>query len=304
VSANRIVLPGGSGFLGSAIAEFYAKTGVETVVLSRRPHAPIGSIRFVRWDAKSVEDWAGELEGARAIINLTGKSVNCRQTPENRKAILGSRVDSVHAVGKALAACANPPPLWIQASSLAIYGDPGERVCDEECPSGEGFGAEVSVAWEAALSEHEIPGVRKACLRIGFVLGRDGGALPVLLRLAKWGLGGHAGSGRQGVSWIHLADFLGIVDHVLQNDSIDGPLNVASPNPTSLRDLMFEIRRAVRRPWSPPIPAPIVRLGAALMGSDPELVLHGRRCVPQRLLDAGYAFRFDDLREALKDLTS
>ncbi|HYY99795.1 MAG TPA: NAD-dependent epimerase/dehydratase family protein, partial [Pyrinomonadaceae bacterium] len=193
-----MVLAGGSGFLGRALTEEFVREGYEVVVLTRRPSkVRRPRVREVEWDGRNVcASWARELEGAAAVVNLTGRSVDCRYTAENRREILESRVGSVEAVGRAVRASASPPRVFVQAGSLAIYGDAGGRVCDERAPAGKGFPVEVCLRWERAFDSLELPRTRKILLRIGFVLGRDGGALPKLARLARFRLGGTTGDGR------------------------------------------------------------------------------------------------------------
>ncbi len=276
------------------------------MLLSRRPAAPEGAIRTVPWDGRTVGAWAGELAGASALVNFTGRSVACLYTPENRREIIASRVDSVAALASALAVCPRPPPVWVQASSLAIYGDPGDRVCDETAPAAAGFSAEVCRTWEQEFFSRTVPaGTRRVALRIGFVLGRNGGALEPLARLAGWYLGGTVGDGRQYISWIELGDFCSVCRWVIDRPDTLGAYNVTSPEPVTNADFMRELRRALGRPWSPPAPAWAVRLGARwLMRADPGLALTGRRCVPRRLTEEGFRFQHRDLGATLRELVA
>jgi uncharacterized protein (TIGR01777 family) len=301
---RRFVIAGGRGFLGMALARDLAGRGEEVVLLSRRPAPPEGTIRTVTWDGRAVGAWAGELAGAAALVNFTGRSVACLYTPENRREIIASRVDSVAALAAALAVCPRPPPVWVQASSLAIYGDPGDRVCDEAAPAAEGFSAGVCRTWEQEFFSRAVPaGTRRVALRIGFVLGRNGGALEPLARLARWFLGGTVGHGRQYISWIEIADFCSVCRWVIERPDAQGIYNVTGPVPATNADFMREVRRALGRPWSPPAPAWAVSLGARwLMRADPSLALTGRRCVPRRLAEEGFRFQHPDLRSTLRGL--
>ncbi|HEU4324409.1 MAG TPA: TIGR01777 family oxidoreductase [Roseiflexaceae bacterium] len=298
----RIVLAGGSGFLGQALATHFATQGYEMVSLTRSPATQPGPARAVAWDGFSLGPWRRELDGAAALINLAGKSVNCRYTPANRREIVASRVNSVELLAQALRGCRTPPPIWVQAGSLAIYGDAGDRLCDENAPLGTGFSVETCLAWERAFDAAELPATRRVMLRTGFVLGRDGGALEMLARLARLFLGGAAGSGRQYISWLHLEDFNRVVGWCLDRPDARGVYNTTGPEPATNAAFMRALRRTLRRPWSPPIPAPAVRLGARLMGTEGSLALTGRRCLPRRLLDQGFVFRFPVLEPALADL--
>ena len=271
-------------------------------VLSRQPAKKKGAVRFVPWDGKTLGAGASLCEGARAIVNLTGKSVNCRYTAEARTEILASRVDSVRAVGEAIARCSQPPPVLVQASSLAIYGNSDERICTEDSSHGFGFSANVCQEWEAALNALSLPHTRKVALRIGFALKRGEGALRTLEKITRLFLGGTVGNGRQYISWIHIADLDRMFISAIEQDDLNGSFNATGPTPTTNAEFMTELRRALHRPWSPPAPRPLLRLGAWAMGTEANLALHGVRCLPQRFLEHGFRFDFTELRTALADL--
>jgi uncharacterized protein (TIGR01777 family) len=302
MSKGRIVLAGGSGFLGRALAEEFSSAGYEVVVLTRKAGKSFKGARQVEWDGRTVGYWARELEGAAAVINLAGRSVDCRHTAKNRREIVGSRVHSVEAIGRAVRACAEPPKVLVQAGSLAIYGDAGSRVCDESAPAGKGFPVEVCLKWERAFDSLKLPRTRKVLLRIGFVLGRDGGAFPKLARLARVYLGGTTGSGRQYISWLHARDFCRLVLWTVEHEEAEGVFNATGPAPVTNAEFMCELRCALRRPWSPRVPAWLVRVGSFLLGTEAELALTGRRCVPERLVESGFKFMHTNLEFALADL--
>jgi uncharacterized protein len=300
---SKIILAGGSGFLGQSLAEDLSARGHEAVILTRSPESVQGpSARAVRWDGRTTGPWCEELEGAAAIINLTGKNVNCRYTPENRRTILMSRLDSVRVMDEAFKRCRRPPPVLVQASSLAIYGDAGERLCTEQAAPGDDFGAQVCLQWESAVKALKLPATRVVILRIGFALGKGGGVLRVLSRLTRWFLGGAAGSGDQFISWIHVDDLNAMFRTAIEGEELAGDFNAASPVPVRNREFMDELRRVLRRPWSPPVPAAIVRLGAMLLRTEASLALTGRRCLPARFLDGGFRFQFETLERALLDI--
>lgn len=306
----RIILAGGTGFIGAALTPVLLDAGYDVTILTRdaAPRAQAdGSldaarIRHVQWDARTLGDWARELDGATAIVNLVGKSVDCRKTDLNKRIILQSRVNSVRVLGEACRLCQHPPTAWVQTSTAHIYGDTGDELLDESSPIGTGFAPDVGVAWEQALRESTPPQCRTVILRISFVLGRNGGPLHTLTRLARWFLGGRAGSGRQWISWIHEADLQAIILQAIADERMSGVYVVTSPNPVTNAEFMATLRKAVHRPWSPPVPAPIVRLGAWILRTDPELALLGRRCGPTRLLREGQEFQFPELTVAIKDL--
>ncbi|HEY0171584.1 MAG TPA: TIGR01777 family oxidoreductase [Pyrinomonadaceae bacterium] len=301
VSKGRVVLVGGSGFLGRALAEEFGRAGYEPVVLTRRP-GKHSRVRQVEWDGRTVGAWARELEGAAAVVNLSGRSVDCRHTKENRREIVESRVRSAEAVGRAIRECAEPPKVLVQAGSLAVYGDAGRRLCDESAPAGRGFPAEVCRLWERAFDSLELPETRKVLLRIGFVLGRDGGALPTLARLARLYLGGTVGEGHQYISWLHVRDFCRLVIWGVEHAEAEGVFNATGPCPVTNAEFMCELRCALKRPWSPRTPAWLVRLGAFLMRTEPALALEGRRCIPDRLVESHFKFLYTNLESALADL--
>jgi uncharacterized protein (TIGR01777 family) len=301
VSKGRVVLAGGSGFLGRALAGEFARAGYEPVVLTRRPRKH-SRVRQVEWDGRTVGAWARELEGAAAVVNLAGRGVACRHTPGHRREIVESRVNSVEAVGRAVAACEEPPKVLVQAASLAVYGNPGRRVCEEDAPAGTGFPAEVCLRWERAFDSLELPHTRKVLLRIGFVLGRDGGALPPLARLARLYLGGTVGEGHQYISWLHVRDFCRLVLWCVERPEAAGVYNATGPCPVTNAEFMCELRCALGRPWSPRTPAWLVRLGAFLLRTEPGLALEGRRCLPERLVEGHFKFLYTNLESALADL--
>jgi uncharacterized protein len=299
---RRIVIAGGTGFIGRALASYLNSADCEVVVLTRGASESRGVIRRVRWDGKTLDGWIAELDGAAAVVNLAGSSINCRFTAPNRRKILDSRVDSTRALVNAIARTVTPPRALVQASGIGYYGSSGARVVDENARPGSDFMADVCRQWEDALHATAPPATRKVILRIGIVLGRGGGALAVLERLTKAYLAGAAGNGGQFVSWIHLDDLIRVIVAALERDDLSGVYNATAPNPVTNAELMRELRRALHRPWSPPVPAPLVHLGGWLMGTEGQLALQSIRVFPQRLLDAGFTFRYPHLRDALRDL--
>ena len=312
--AGKVILAGGSGFLGAALADSFAADGCDVVILTRRPDAYAGPGRAVGWDGRTVGDWASELDGAAAVVNLAGKSVDCRFTAVARREILESRVDSVNALAGAIARCARPPAVWVQAAAVGIYGDVGERVCEPSerfgvdpdlDPLGGGaadFLARTCRRWEAAFDAADVPGMRKALLRIGVVLGPGGGAWPVLSCMARAFVGGRIGSGRQWVSWLHVADLVRIVRWCVRTPSAVGVYNAVAPTPVRNVDLMAAVRSAVGRPWAPPVPGWAVRVGVRVVGTEAALVLGGQRCSTPRLKAGAFEFRFPTVQAAARGL--
>jgi uncharacterized protein (TIGR01777 family) len=304
---GRVVIAGGSGFLGISLATYLEQAGYSVVLLSRRPPKVTGKWLHVPWDARSVGDWRRELEGACGIVNLVGRSVDCIKTPGHKDEVLRSRVEATRAIGAALAKVEQPPPVWVQMSTAHIYGDPPSLVCTEDSPFGYGFAPFVGQAWEEAYRNSVLPSQRQVILRTSFVIGRErgagGGALARLVSLARLGLGGTVGSGTQGMSWFHETDVNRLFERALSDPEMYGAYIATSPNPVSQRNFMRELRRALRVPIGLPAPAWIVRLGAPLlMRTDPELALYGRYVLPKRLQEHGFEFQFPQLRDALVNL--
>ncbi|HQY89149.1 MAG TPA: TIGR01777 family oxidoreductase, partial [Tepidisphaeraceae bacterium] len=246
---KRIVLAGGRGFMGRALTDALVARGDDVVILTRSPSNQTRErVREIAWDARSVGSWKNELDGAHAIVNLVGRTVDCRKTPANRKVILESRVNSVNALGAAIGQVQNPPQIWVQTGTAHIFGDSETEIFTDGSPTGEGFAPDVGRAWEAAFDSVDFPNLRKVNLRISFVLGRDGGALKTLATLARFGLGGTVGSGRQWMSWIHMADMVQIFLRAIDDSTMNGTYVITSPNPVDNKTFMRELRRAVHRP--------------------------------------------------------
>lgn len=299
---SKVVIAGGSGFIGSALGRRFDAVGRPVVILSRRERPPRGNIRTVAWDGRTVGAWAGELEGATLLINLAGASISMAWTPENQKLILDSRVESARVLGKVVASLGAPPARWINASAVGIYGDTGDRIADEDTPPGPpDFLTETCRQWEAAAQEACPSQVPLSLLRIGVVQGTEGGSFPVLYKLARAFLGGSPGSGKQWLSWIHLDDLVEAILFIEANQ-LDGTVNGVAPNPVRMAEFMRALREAAHRPWSPPIPAPFLRLAEKLGSPPADLVLMSQRVAPRRLTAADFPFRFPTLEPALADL--
>jgi len=304
---GRVVIAGGSGFLGTSLAHHLVTANRTVVILSRRVAKAIAGVTHVSWDARKIGDWAEMLDGASGLVNLVGRSVDCVKTPEHQDEILRSRVEGTLVLGEAMRQVRNPPGVWVQMSTAHIYGDPPVTVCDESSPVGMGFAPAVGRAWEEAFTASALPAQRRVILRTSFVIGRDrgagGGALARLRTLVRLGLGGVVGSGTQGMSWIHETDMNRLFERALSDDRMQGTYIATAPNPVSQREFMRELRRGMKMPIGLPAFEWMVRMGAPLlMGTDPELALYGRYVVSKRLKDEGFEFRFGRLGEALADL--
>ena len=299
-----MVIAGGSGFLGVSLAHHLANAGHAVVILSRHRPAIFGPWRHVTWDARTLDDWRRELDGAQGLVNLVGRSVDCVKTPEHCDEILRSRTEATRVLGLAVRSVDRPPPVWVQMSTAHIYGDPPQVTYTEESPFGYGVAPFVGRAWEEVFRRSLLPEQRGVILRTSFVLGRDrgagGGALARLRTLVKLGLGGRVGSGRQGMSWIHETDLNRLVERALVDEQLRGAYIASSPHPVSQRDFMRALRCALRMPIGMPAAEWMVRFGARwLLDTDPELALYGRYVVSKRLAAEGFEFQFPNLSPAL-----
>lgn len=307
----KLVIPGGTGQVGTILGRAFHGAGHEVVTLGRTPRpAPW---RVVRWDPTRLSGWERELDGADVVINLAGRSVNCRYTPAHRREILESRVESVNAVARAIAAASRPPRVWLQASTATIYAHTHDHPNDEATgviggeeagvPDTWRFSIEVATAWESALSAARVPGTRKVCLRSAMVMSPDaGGIFETLVTLVRRGLGGTAGDGRQFVSWIHETDFVRAVQLLIERSDIDGVVNLAVPNPLPYGDFMRALREACGVSLGLPATRIMLEVGAVFMRTETELVLKSRRVVPGRLLELGFTFEHPDWPAAAKAL--
>ena len=309
---NQIIVAGGSGFIGRLLTSALVTRGDDIVVLTRSPGQPVPSLRQVQWDGCTLSDWARELEGARALINLTGRSVNCRYNERNRREILESRVDSTRVLGEAVARCNTPPPVWLNASTATIYKHTFDQPNDEATgviaatpEAKDAFSIKVAQAWEEALYEAQTPATRKIALRTAIVFAPGkGGIYQVLRRLTRFGLGGRIAGGKQFVSWIHGEDFSHAIDWLIDRDDFSGPVNVASPNPVTQREMMSIIRRECGVPFGLPATRWMLEVAAYFHRTEAELIIKSRRVVPGRMLAGGFQFRFPTMEDAVRDIES
>jgi uncharacterized protein (TIGR01777 family) len=308
----KIVIPGGSGQVGTLLARAFTRDGHEVTVLSRNP-TPGAAWRVLPWDAAALGRWTAELEGADAVINLAGKNVNCRYTPENRNLIMESRVNSTRVIAEAIARCHHPPKVWLQASTATIYSDRYDAPNDEATgqlggaepgvPGSWHFSIEVATAWERAVGEITEHPTRKVLMRSAIAMNADpGSAFRILLRLVKFGLGGRAGDGRQFVSWIHETDFVRAVYWLIGDSGISGVVNIASPNPLPNAEFMRLLREAWGTTMGLPSAKWMLELGAKIIGTETELLLKSRRVVPEILLQRGFRFDYPKWADAAAEL--
>lgn len=320
---DKMILAGGSGFLGGELAKHFTALGWAVVILTRAPKSRTDGAREIAWDTISLGDWARELEGATAVVNLTGRSVDCRYTARNRREIMDSRVNSTRVIGEAIAKCKIPPRVWLNSSTATVYqhtfGKPHDetsREMDSATDAKDAFSVEVAQAWERTLFEARLPltpalspsdgareMTRKVALRTSMVLGLGRNSVfPVLRRLTKFGLGGRQGSGKQFVSWIHVEDFCRAVEWIIAHEELVGPINQCAPNPLPNAEMMKLFREVCKMPIGLPATEWLLEIGAFFLRTETELIFKSRRVVPGRLLASGFEFRFPTFLEALVDL--
>ncbi len=295
----RVLITGGTGFLGRALAQRLVEAGYEVFVLSRRPErAPLPpGVRATRWDGRSSTGWGSLADGAIALINLAGESIGQRWTEAAKRRIRESRLNAGRAVVEAVAAARAKPQVLLQASAVGYYGPRGEERLAEEDPPGSDFLARLAVDWEASTQPVEAMGVRRVILRTGLVLERDGGALARLLLPFRLFVGGPLGDGRQGWSWIHRADWVEAVRFLMERPDAQGPYNLTAPQPVSNAEFSRTLGRVLGRPAWLPVPAFALRL---VFGEGADFLLTGQFVLPRRLLEAGFTFRYPDLESALR----
>ncbi|MDQ2756462.1 MAG: DUF1731 domain-containing protein [Actinomycetota bacterium] len=311
----KVVIPGGTGQVGGILRRALAGRGHEVVVLSRHPVKLEPGVRHLGWDGRSLGDWAGEIDGADAVVNLAGRTVSCRYTSENLRQMMDSRVESTRVVGEAIARAARPPGVWLQMSTATIYADRRDAPNDEatgvigghepDVPGYWEYSVRIARCWEAAQMEAVLPHTRRVALRSAMVMSPDrGGVFDVLLRMTRLGLGGPVAGGGQYVSWIHDHDFVRAVELLLERQGLHGPVNLAAPGPLPQRDLMSALRRSWGRRLGLPATAWMAEIGAWVLRSDTELLLKSRRVVPVRLLEAGFVFEHPQWPGAADDLVA
>jgi len=299
---KKIILAGGTGLLGSSLSDYLINKGFEIVVLSRQMPSETSSTNQIVWDGTTEGNWASELEGALAVINFTGKSINCIHSKQNKKEIWNSRVHSVRVLNQALLKLNSPPPCFIQCGAIGYYGNTDQQ-CNEDTQPGTGFLADLAKIWEEEFFNTSLPSTRKVLIRIGLPLSTKGGLLPPLLNLTSWYLGGSAGNGNQYLSWIHEHDLNRIFEWSLTNNSAQGIYNANAPNPVTNAQFMKTLRKLMNRPWSPPAPSFMVKLGARLFfKTEPSLALSGCYSIPNNLTSQGFEFNFPYLENALDEI--
>ena len=301
---KKMVIAAGTGFLGTLLIDFFKESYQEIIVLTRGKSEQKNNIEYVHWNAKSLTGWEKVLENADVLINLAGKSVDCRYTLENRAAILSSRIDSTKVLNEAVLKCENPPKHFINSSTATIYRHSEDKQMDEYSGEiGDDFSMNIAKSWEKAFYDVETDKTLKTAVRTSIVLGKNGGAFIPLKRLTQLGFGGKNGNGNQFVSWIHELDFARAISFIIEK-RLERNINVVSPKPQRNVDFMNKLRQAVGIPFGIPISENILKIGAKIIQTEPELVLKSRNVIPNRLIENGFTFEYHNLEKAFKNLLS
>lgn len=299
----RVIIAGGSGLIGRALTSSLISAGYEVVVLSRYPERVCGlspAVRIEYWDARTAEGWTPLINKADAIVNLAGENISSgRWTAKRKERIRDSRINAGQAIVQAIESADHKPMVLIQASGVGFYGACQDEQITEDFPSGKDFLSKLAVDWEASTTPVEILGVRRAIIRTGVVLSRQGGALPRMLMPFRFYIGGKLGSGRQWFPWIHIVDEVSAIRFLIENDNAIGPFNLVAPNPLTNADFVHFLGERVGRPAVIPTPAFLLRM---IFGEMSAVLLEGQRAVPKRLTEFGYVFRFPEVTSALQDL--
>ena len=294
---KKLIIAGANGFLARYLTRYFAEQGWTIVGLARHQKGIDSQCRYVHWDGETLGTWAEEIEGCDALINLAGRTVNCRYNAENKRMIMDSRINSTRVLGEAIAQCAHPPELWINSSTATIYRHAEDKPQSDTGEIGEGFSVGVGTAWEEAFYSANVPGVvRKVAIRTAMVLADEPGTVfSYLSNLARFGLGGKVGSGKQMVSWIHVDDFCRSVQWLMEHDEISGPINVTAPEPLCNSEIMRRFRKHVGMPVGLPATKWMAEIGAFLLRTETELILKSRWVVPTRLQEHGFVFKHPEM---------
>ncbi|WP_226526841.1 TIGR01777 family oxidoreductase [Metabacillus niabensis] len=291
---KKVVIAGGTGFIGQFFEREFIRLGYDVIIISRRP-------QHVSWENEG--DIAEALNHAELLVNLAGKSVNCRYNERNKQEIMNSRLMTTNQLGEAMKRCTTPPKLWINSSTATIYRHAEDRPMTEiDGEVGSGFSVDVATAWEDAFFSFNLPNTRQVALRIAIVLGKNGGVMVPYQNLVKFGLGGNQGSGHQKFSWIHVEDLFRVVLFLQERKDLEGVFNCSAPNPVTNQELMQNLRSVMNVPFGVPAPKWMLELGSILIGTETELVLKSRWVIPERLQKESFNFTYDTLDKTLQDI--
>lgn len=301
----KIVITAANGFIGETLVNYFREQHVVVALVRKMPSKPVSGVKYALWDGKNKGKWVAELEGALAVINLAGRSVNCRYNARNKGEIYSSRLESTACIGKAISQCADKPKVWINTASATIYRHSlHEPMTEANGVIGEGFSVDVCQRWEQEFNAHPSEGVRQIVLRTAIVLGKNGGVLKPFNRLARFGLGGKMAKGNQMFSWIHEKDLCRAIDFLIREQSCTGIYNLSAPHPVTNTSFMQSLRKSLGVSFGLPAPRWLLGIGAALIGTETELIFKSRFVVPERLTKAGFTFKFEQIGLCLSDLNA
>lgn len=299
---NKLVIAAGTGFLGQVLINHFEKKFEEIIVLTRNKTSIKNKIKYVNWDAKTISGWKMELENTDLLINLAGKSVDCRYNQNNKAEILSSRIDATKVLNQAMLECKNPPKHFINSSTATIYRHSEDQEMDEYTGEiGNDFSMNVAKSWEKVFFQTKTPHTLKTAIRTSIVLGKNGGAFLPLKKLTQLGLGGKNGNGQQFISWIHEKDFARAIDFIYENHLTD-VVNIVSPKPIRNKDFMKQLQKSNGMPFGLPISEKLLKIGAKLINTETELVLKSRNVIPKRLIENGFTFEYNHLASTFSDL--
>ncbi|MBL4663086.1 MAG: TIGR01777 family oxidoreductase [Flavobacteriaceae bacterium] len=302
---KTLIIAGGNGFLGKILTEYFKSKVEKIVILSRSEEKIIGNVHYILWDGKTLGDWSKILDGSDVLINLAGKPVDCRYHQKNKDLILSSRTNSTKVLGQAIEECSQPPKVWLNSSTATIYRHSLDKEMDETTGEiGQGFSVDVATAWEQEFFRCTLSNTRQVALRTSIVLGNQGGAFPTLRNLTKMGFGGKQGNGKQKISWIHEEDFVHAVHYIIQQKEISGVINVVSPKPVTNEKFMRLLRKGTGTPFGIPMGKTLLKIGARIIQTEPELILKSRNVIPKRLVENGFQFNYESIQETITNLTS
>jgi len=295
----KIIIAGGTGFLGENLEKYFTEKGDQVFILTRKPKRK----NEIYWNASELGEWQNILDGSDVLINLTGKSVDCRYHDKNKKEIYASRINSTKILQDAVDQCKIKPKIWLNASSATIYIHSETQLNTEKNGIiGDDFSMNICKSWEKEFFSVQNEEVRKVALRTSIVLGRDGGAFPKLRMITKLGLGGKQGRGEQKVSWIHIDDFCRAVEWVIRHEDISEVINITSPEPVSNNELMTTMRKLLKIPFGLNAPVWQLEIASVFLGTETELLLKSRNVYPEKIMRSGFQFTYFNLEAALKDL--
>lgn len=297
---EKIIIAGGSGFLGKKLKKMFRDKNYDVKILSRTPNP--SEPDQIYWDAFNPGTWQDELEGALAIINLTGKNINCRFTPDNMLQLLNSRLYSTKIIGKTIEKQTNPPKIWIQAGAVGFYGDRDNQLVDETSVAGAGFLADMCINWESIFNHYKNEKTRKVLFRIGVVLDKNEGAFPKLKKVTSMFLGARIGNGMQYQSWIHIDDLMNLFLFAIENHSVAGTFNAVAPEAIRNTEMMRTLRKSLNKPFTPPVPAFLIKLVGKITKLPVDLALDSVKADASKIIECGFSFKYREFSEAVKDL--